>query len=142
MPVRLALAASLLLLITNVAHADVVHLADGRKLEGESRWTGKGLELKTKFGTIVFKKADVLRVEKKETPEQVYARRLKALDPANVEAALELGLFCSKHKTLRKHAPALLLDVDKRVVLPTNKIAPKMCIQRRIKSKAIIVFPL
>ena len=121
--IRLALAASLLL-IASVAHADVVHLKDGRKLTGESRWTGKGLELKTKFGTIVFKKSDVLRVEKKETPEQEYARRLKALDPANVEAALELGLFCKSHKVLKKHAPALLLDVDKRAASKLTTLEP------------------
>lgn len=100
--------------LASAAFADVVHLKNGRKLEGETRWTKKGeLEVKLKYGTVRYKRADVLKVVKKETPKQEYARRLRDLDPTDLKATLALGTFAAKHKGIEAKAAPLLLDVVK-----------------------------
>ncbi len=94
------------------ALADTVHLRDGRKLQGETTWSpdGKRLEIKTRYGSVVVDKDDVLRIEAVETPEQQLARRRAALGPDDHAGRVALAEFCLEHR-LDRDAAALLLEV-------------------------------
>jgi hypothetical protein len=76
------------------ASADVIHLKDGRTVSGESERTPGGIRVKQGLGTVLIPHDQVARVEKRETPRQVYERRKKGLVPGDVEGALALAEFC------------------------------------------------
>lgn len=76
------------------ARADVVHLKDGRTIEGVVSDEGSTLVVVRRLGAIRIAREDVLRVEVRETPEQELARRTLALQPGDHAEALDLARFC------------------------------------------------
>lgn len=65
---RLLSVATLLLAAVAPAFADVVHMKDGRRLEGETQWDGDTLVVKSKYGEIRVARADIARIETSSPP--------------------------------------------------------------------------
>ncbi|MBL8694740.1 MAG: hypothetical protein JNJ88_11650 [Planctomycetes bacterium] len=87
--------------------ADVVHTKDGRAVEGKIiSDDGTTLRVQTALGVIEVRKADVARVEKKATSEELYEERRKAASTADDHAAL--GKWCQERR-LTKQAKAEFL---------------------------------
>ena len=117
---------------TSVAHADIVHLKDGRKIEGEViEKTADKVVVKTKYGTQNFKPSEVDRVEAKNTPEQeLAARRAKILELA------ESGAYSDAVVTER-------LAVIERAIAETDAARPATggpsVIRRRLRARLSIL---
>lgn len=98
---RRALASLALLLVAVLAataRGDVVHLKNGARLEGTVVGEDEqGIRIQTKFGLQTFARADVLKVERGETPAQELARREQALPRGDAEACFELALFAGQN---------------------------------------------
>lgn len=102
---------SLLLLVSLgfTANADVVHLRDGRVLEGETEWTESGdLRIRLAQGELIVPKADVREVIERKTPAEELAQRRKQLDPQDVDGVLALSAYARDHG-LDGEARSLLL---------------------------------
>ena len=81
--------------------ADVVHLKNGRTLEGEIlSEAGTKVLLKTRFGEVTIEKADIASIDRRPTPLAEYESRRKALATDDAEGHYELALFC-REKGLR-----------------------------------------
>src|SRR4051812_13469545 len=84
------LATAAVLLVAAAGRADVVHLKNGRVIEGTViAETARDLRLKTPEGIIVLPKVVVATIERCETPEVELGDRLAQTDlhdPAAVEA--------------------------------------------------------
>ncbi len=63
---RTALALVLASALAAPAWADIVHLKDGRKIEGKVTDLGERIKIERKIGSILVNKEDVLRIEPKE----------------------------------------------------------------------------
>ncbi|TET35899.1 MAG: hypothetical protein E3J72_09680 [Planctomycetota bacterium] len=72
------------------ARADIVHLKDGRKIEGRVTREGNLVKIRQKYGCISVPNSEVLRIEKKPTLEEIFENRLAELanDDANGHYAL------------------------------------------------------
>lgn len=68
------------------------------------------MEIKTRYGSVVVDKEDVVRIEAVETPEQELARRRAALAADDHAGRVALAQFCLEHG-LERDAAALLLEV-------------------------------
>jgi len=89
--------------LTGVASADIVHLKDGRKVEGEVvEKSATKVVVKTKFGLSEFATADVDRVEAKNTPEQELAARLAKADAADASSLFDVYLYAKEQKLTSK----------------------------------------
>ncbi len=67
---RYAAAALISFLLSAAAVADVVHLKDGRKIEGKVTDLGDKVKIERAFGSITVDKAEVLRIEAREFKEK------------------------------------------------------------------------
>ncbi|NOZ21973.1 MAG: hypothetical protein GXP25_12905 [Planctomycetes bacterium] len=85
------------LLVTPVL-ADVVHLKDGRKFEGEV--TEEGGRIIIRIGSIktAVDKDQVARIERRPTPRNEYKERLGKLPAGDPEALYDLGMWCLDKK--------------------------------------------
>jgi hypothetical protein len=94
---RLARCAALLLLLAASASADVVHLKDGRSLEGTvTEETAEKVVLETRFGPLEFARKDVLSIDKGKTKGQEFDERWKQAKSA--EDFYELGKWADESK--------------------------------------------
>ena len=95
--VTLAAAALLLLLGPTAALADVVHLVDGRKIEGKILSVEDGVvAVEAKFGVLKFKAAEIKSIERGETEWERLRReateaRAKLADDATADQVLEVA---------------------------------------------------
>jgi hypothetical protein len=96
-----------------VVLADVVHLKDGRTVEGQATWIGDRLVVESKLGSARYLRADVLRVEEREVPTLQVARRRAALVTGDVEGRIELARFALGYD-LEADARALTLEAIER----------------------------
>ncbi|MGE0709751.1 MAG: hypothetical protein AB7N76_21980 [Planctomycetota bacterium] len=87
-----------LILVPGLAAADVLHLKNGRTLEGKVvSERGEAIGLEVQGGVLRVPRSSVARVERRAPPEEEYRARLKKTDlddPAAVEA---LSLWASAH---------------------------------------------
>ena len=56
--------------------ADVVHLKDGRKFEGEVTIVGDTVRVSTKFGPVTVPRSSVVRIEKRPSPADIYPEKI------------------------------------------------------------------
>lgn len=111
------------LLLCAPAWSDVVHLKDGRKVEGTVvEQTDQKVVVQTKFGVNEFKASDVARVEKKATPEEEFKARREAAD-GDAAKLYELYLW-AKAQGLKSEPSRVLRDVIK--VDPEHENARKL----------------
>jgi hypothetical protein len=91
-------------------------LRDGGKVEGEILREGDGeIEVKLAHGTLVVKRADVQRIERKPTREQELRARRAKLEPGDAKGRLELARFALEAKLL---APAGELALEAFEIAP------------------------
>lgn len=118
---------------TSVAHADIVHLKDGRKIEGEViEKTADKVVVKTKYGTQNFKPSEVDRVEAKNTPEQELAARRAKIDATKPDELFSLYEYAKEQKLTTK-AKDLLREIVK--LDPNHEAARKELGQVKVKDK-------
>jgi hypothetical protein len=103
------LVAGLCLAFAAPAAADMVHLKNGKTLEGVVTRTAKGVQVEQRFGTVLIPHGEVEKIELRQTPEQVLAERLAELKAGDAEGALDLASFCLEHE-LTKAARELALE--------------------------------
>gem|GEM_PF-3408060 len=83
--------------------ADVIHLKDGRKVEGVIvTKDGDKVSIKTKFGIVEFPMTDVLKIEEKKTVDQLYKEKLANANPRDTGELMELAEWCSENKLISK----------------------------------------
>jgi len=77
------------------AHADILHLADGRKIEGKIlEETKEFVRIETTFGGVQkIEQSRILRIERKKTPKEEYDGRLRRTDPKDPDALFQLGTW-------------------------------------------------
>lgn len=92
--ILLPLAALFFFLAVASLEADIVHLTNGRTLEGEVTYQGDRVVVKTDFGSVTLRREEVLRVEHVATPEEEYEQRASALAPEDTEGHYQLALWC------------------------------------------------
>ena len=88
-----------------VARADVVHMKDGRKLEGKVLEVGEKVRLKVKFGVVVLKQSDIVRMDREVDRSQEYEGKVAQLSDDDANGHYELGLWC-KGNGIRRASPA------------------------------------
>ena len=109
--VRIVSVIVLLTMLSSASLADVVHLTDGGKIEGEViSDDGKTVVVKTRFGEVKVERSRVKSIEKKKTPAQVYTERLKALAQDDAAGRWELALYC-RENGLKKPEKVLTAEV-------------------------------
>lgn len=94
---------TLILLFTAEVYADVVVLRSGHRIEGEVVELNGRIEVRLPYGSIFFRKEEVLRIERRLTPWQEFKERLKGVDGDDWRGLRELLLWC-KRKGLREEA--------------------------------------
>ncbi len=92
--ILLPLAALFFFLVVGALEADIVHLTNGRTLEGEVAYQGDRVVVTTEFGSITLGRDEVLRVERIGTAEEEYEQRASALTPEDTEGHYQLALWC------------------------------------------------
>ena len=151
-----------LLLCSLIIHGDTIHLANGRRLEGEViRETENVIVVRTYSGIEVeIPIADVLKIEKGASPVQKakeeLKKRLSKIPEGDADALYRLAQWC-KEKKLRSEARELLkkvIEIDpdhaaareelgyekvegewvkKGTAKPTSKVAEKRLTKQQIK---------
>jgi hypothetical protein len=117
----LILLAALALCATS--YGDVLHLKTGGTVEGEIvEEAADKILIRTKFGVQQIARADIERVEKKETPEQEFERR-KTEAAGNADALMEVYLWAKTNK-MNRQATAVLREIIE--VDPDNANARKL----------------
>lgn len=86
----------LLTVLPSLAHADVVVLKDGERVEGIVEERGAEVDVRLHFGTITFEKSEIERVEKSSTPLGAFEARRGALGARDIEGRYRLGLEAEK----------------------------------------------
>ncbi len=79
-----------------LAHADVVVLKDGERVEGIVAERGPEVEVRLDFGTITFQKAEIERIERGGTALSELEAKRAALAPREVEGRYRLALEAEK----------------------------------------------
>lgn len=98
---RLCRALLVLALAALVAHADVIVMKDGRRIEGRVvSETAATLEVATSLGTLVLQRADVVSIERGKTRRQEYDERRAAAKSA--DELHELGTWAEKQNMRRE----------------------------------------
>lgn len=75
--------------------ADVIHLKDGRKIEGVIvKQDSKTVTIKTRFGQVEFAMSEVEEIEKKKTKEQLYEEMVDKTNPKDAGQMMVLVKWC------------------------------------------------
>ncbi len=82
--------------------ADVVHLRDGRTLEGTVTDHGQRITVKMRFGSLSVNKSEVLRIVKKASARQLFEKRYAALAKTDVSGRIGLAGWCKSNKLPRE----------------------------------------
>lgn len=78
--------------------SDVVHLKDGKTVEGRTEDLGDYVKVTTVSGSSVkFPKSMIVKIEEKQDPRQAYLERLAKLKPGEAEGHFRLALWCQEH---------------------------------------------
>src|SRR5581483_1205326 len=109
---RLAASLVLLLALGSVARADIVHLTDGRKVQGRTSVEGDELVVEQKFGQVRFPRSLVLKIEKEDDVYAQLERKQRELGRGTAEERYALGVWC-REKGLDAEARVAFLSVLK-----------------------------
>ena len=75
--------------------ADVIHLKDGRKIEGVIvSKDSKTVTIKTRFGQVEFDMSEVEKIEEKKTEEQLYEEMVKNTNAKDAAQMMKLVQWC------------------------------------------------
>jgi hypothetical protein len=104
-----------LFLSASISLADEIYLKSGRKLEGEIiSEQGQKVTVKIKGGTITLDKSDIITIEEKALPEEIYRKKLGELKADDAEAHFELALWCKRYGLYEEYEALLekTLEID------------------------------
>jgi len=87
--------------------ADVVHLKSGVTIEGKVVDLGDQIKVEMKFGSRTIPKQKILRIETAKSTREEFQRKLKTLDPENIEQHLTLAEWCEP-RSLKEEAKLCL----------------------------------
>ncbi len=114
---RGVLVPGLFLVLAAALHADVVTLKSGDKLEGKVlSETATTIRLETPFGTTDIERSRIAKIEKGQTPKEIFAERKGKLKAGDVPGRWELLVYAKENK-LTKEWKKLL---DEILVLDPN----------------------
>ena len=108
---RLPLALSIVSALTAPALADIVHLKDGRTLEGKAESRDGQVLLRTIHGTAILAEAQVEKIEPKAHLLDAYAAKAKDVAAGDAEGQLALAEWCQAHdwaSQARAHATRVI----------------------------------
>jgi len=107
-----------LLTVAGQAAADIVHLRSGGKVEGVivSRTDAEVVVQTNSGGKVKLKASDVVRVETKATPAQVYREMAAKVAADDADGHFALGLWCTDQKLYREGRE----EFDKTVAIDPN----------------------
>ncbi len=95
-------------IVSGLSLGDVVHLKDGRRIEGKVTKADGAVIVETSFGVMKLSTAEVERIEASMTPEEQFRERFAPLCDAKDVAGLEaLAKWCSS-KALTKQRRTVL----------------------------------
>ncbi len=83
--------------------ADVVHLTNGKSIEGTVVTQGDKVKIKTKYGFVVLAKSEIARIEKGTALEAEWTARRSAIKDKDIAARFRLALW-AKDKGLAKQS--------------------------------------
>lgn len=111
---RMGLSGCLLALLASAAAADKLILTDGRTFVGTVAVEGDTVLITVPYGTLRFAKAQVERIELKDTPEQEFRKRLGEVPLDDPNALSDLAQWASANALDRQAADlrALILRLD------------------------------
>lgn len=85
-------------LSVDVLTADVVHLKDGKTVEGRTEDLGDYVRVTSVSGSVIkFPKALIVKIERTQHPRDVYLERLGRLKADDLAGCLELARWCKEH---------------------------------------------
>jgi tetratricopeptide (TPR) repeat protein len=95
---RRALTASVLVLaLAGIAHADIVYLTNGQKVEGEVTDLGDKIRVRKTSGiTVVYPKSRVRRIVRQASAAQEYRTRREKVELDDAKGLFELARWCAK----------------------------------------------
>ncbi len=85
------------------AVADVVHLTNGKSIEGTVVTQGDKVKVRTQYGFVVLKKSEIARIEKGSSLEAEWTARRSAIKDKDIPARFRLALW-AKDKGWTKKA--------------------------------------
>lgn len=85
------------------ARADILHLMNGGRVEGEATRQDGGWEVKTRTGTVFIRDDQLRYYEKRLSPEEEYKQKLETLAEDDFDAQVAMGDWC-KQRGLRERA--------------------------------------
>lgn len=100
------------------ALADIIHLKDGRKIEGKILEENRTeVVIETRFGGKRRVEQDrILRIERKRTAKELYESRKKSADEKSADSMYELGKWCKENglvvESLEAFRKALAVDTN------------------------------
>ncbi len=112
---------TVVVLLSCLARADVIHYKDGRTLEGTiSARTATDITVTTEFGKVVVPLSKVARIEEKRTAAQEFAARRADVPAGDAAALFELALW-ARDNGLVADSRALLREVI--ALVPDHSLA-------------------
>lgn len=105
---------SIFLFSSLTVSADIIHLKNGRKLEGEVIDKGEKLEIKMEYGSVEVFKENVKKIIKGKSKKQIYKERVKKLNEDVIKSHLKLAMWCKKNELFDEMRAELkkILDID------------------------------
>jgi len=107
-----------LFLLTPPVFADVVHLANGGKIEGKVTDLGDRLKIEHRYGSLTVPKTSVTKIEKKTSLKEEYEAKLAKIDAKDADARVALGRWLRDKgwgsQALKEYGKALEIDPDHR----------------------------
>lgn len=86
--------------------ADIVYLKNGRTLEGHVEQLENHVKLSFRSGSIILNKSNILRIEKKDMPELIFAAKLKNI-PKNADAYVAVAKWAYRKNLKQEYVMAL-----------------------------------
>lgn len=117
-----------------VAFGDELILQDGRVFTGTVTVKGESVIIEMPYGTLSFKRDEVLRVELKDTPLEEYTKRLRKVSTRDAEALFALSMW-ARTNGLEPQAKELLAKVLE--LSSDHQAARKACGFARIENQWI-----
>jgi tetratricopeptide (TPR) repeat protein len=115
-----------------LAQADVLHLKDGRKLEGEVREEGDNVKIKTVGGEFSFPREQVDKVVRSKSKEQLYEEKRAKLKDDDALGHYALAVWCKLEKMQQQMDEHLrkVIEID-----PDHELARKALGYRLVNGK-------
>ncbi len=111
-------------LLCTSAIADVIHMKDGRKLEGEiTEEAEEYIKLKMKYGSMTIQRSKIEKIEKGASKTEEFKTRFAAVNRKDTKALFKLAEWCKNQNLLEERRGVLraVLEAD-----PTNAKAGKL----------------